>query len=64
MNEWHLIETLGKSPTVVSVGGNVKNWATTKRLSPSADVRIDPIIEQVRSSGTKIVLPALDSARD
>jgi hypothetical protein len=64
VNEWHLIETLGKSPTVVSVGGNVKNWATTKRLSPSADVRIDPIIEQVRSSGTKIVLPALDSARD
>ncbi|NMM90677.1 hypothetical protein B2J88_41180 [Rhodococcus sp. SRB_17] len=64
MNEWHLIETLGKTPTLVSVGGNVKNWAKVSRLKPATDVLVDPVIEEIRQTKTKRVWADLPSARN
>lgn len=64
MNEWHLIETLGTTPTLVSVGGTVKNWAKVSRLSPAADVLVDPVVEMVRQTKTRQLFADLPSARN
>ncbi|MGW6377959.1 GAF domain-containing protein [Rhodococcus sp. NPDC055112] len=59
MNEWHLIETLAEdSPTVVSTGGTVRAWTSTGRLSPRPDVRVEPLVEAVRSGRRREVLEA------
>ncbi|NLU83751.1 GAF domain-containing protein [Rhodococcus sp. HNM0569] len=62
MNTWYLVETLtDDSATVVGEGGKVRGWTSVARLAPAPDVRIEPVIDAVRTSRrawTKVVSSA------